>query len=101
MCIHCVLCVHWIVMALHIRSTSVDRLARKVAKRTGETLTEAIKVALAERLERLKTQDDKSVSAFIRDIRQIRSRLSPEFRKDKRTSRELVEELYDDDGLPR
>jgi antitoxin VapB len=88
-------------MALHIRSADVDKLARNIARRTGETLTEAIKVALAERLERLKSHDEKSVAAFMRDIREIRSRLSPEFRNDKRTSREMIEELYDEDGLPR
>ena len=87
-------------MALHIRSSSVDKLARKVAKKTGETLTEAIQTALAERLARLEGVDRNAEEALIREIREIQSQLSPEFRNDKRTARELIDELYDEDGLP-
>ena len=39
-------------MALSIKDPETDRLAREVAKLTGEGLTEAIRKALAERLER-------------------------------------------------
>jgi len=88
-------------MALHIRSDHVDALARKVAEKTGETLTDAIKTALAERLERLESRDRNAEEAVVRDILEIASRMSPEFRNDKRTSREMIDELYDEDGLSR
>ena len=39
-------------MALSIKDKQTDRLAREVAALTGETLTDAIRKALAERLER-------------------------------------------------
>jgi antitoxin VapB len=39
-------------MALSLKDRETDRLARAVAALTGETLTDAIRVALAERLER-------------------------------------------------
>ena len=39
-------------MALSLKDKETDRLARAVADLTGETLTEAIRKALAERLER-------------------------------------------------
>ncbi len=39
-------------MALSIKSDEADRLARELAARTGETLTEAVVIALRERLER-------------------------------------------------
>ena len=39
-------------MALSIKDQEADRLARELAARTGETLTEAIVVALRERLAR-------------------------------------------------
>ena len=39
-------------MALSLKDAETDRLAREVAKLTGESLTEAVRVALAERLER-------------------------------------------------
>jgi len=39
-------------MALSLKDKETDRLARAVAALTGETLTDAVRVALAERLER-------------------------------------------------
>jgi antitoxin VapB len=39
-------------MALSLKDKETERLARAVAALTGETLTEAIRKALAERLER-------------------------------------------------
>ncbi len=39
-------------MALSLKDAETDRLAREVAKLTGESLTEAVRKALAERLER-------------------------------------------------
>lgn len=39
-------------MALSFKDGDTDRLAREVAKLTGENLTEAVRKALAERLER-------------------------------------------------
>jgi antitoxin VapB len=39
-------------MALSLKDKETDRLARAVAAPTGETLTDAVRIALAERLER-------------------------------------------------
>jgi antitoxin VapB len=39
-------------MALSIKTEEADRLARRLAKLTGETMTEAVTVALRERLAR-------------------------------------------------
>ncbi|MDX2222316.1 MAG: type II toxin-antitoxin system VapB family antitoxin [Rhodospirillaceae bacterium] len=44
-------------MALSIKDPKTDRLAREVARRTGETLTAAIARALEERLSRLKVRN--------------------------------------------
>ncbi|MGH7022027.1 MAG: type II toxin-antitoxin system VapB family antitoxin [Caulobacteraceae bacterium] len=41
-------------MALSLKDPETDRLARAVAGMTGETLTEAIRKALSERLERVR-----------------------------------------------
>ena len=40
-------------MALNLKNVEVERLAAEIAKMTGETKTEAIRKALAERRERL------------------------------------------------
>lgn len=39
-------------MALSLKDAETDRLARAVARLTGESLTEAVRTALSERLER-------------------------------------------------
>lgn len=39
-------------MALSIKTEEADRLARELARLTGETMTEAVTTALRERLER-------------------------------------------------
>ena len=43
-------------MALNIRNAEAERLAEAVAKLTGERKTQAVTVALRERLERLRHQ---------------------------------------------
>jgi antitoxin VapB len=86
-------------MALHIRSDHVDTLARKVAEKTGETLTDAIGNALAERLARLEADIDKDKEAMVADLLAIAARATG-LRNEKKSARELIEELYDEDGLP-
>jgi antitoxin VapB len=44
-------------MVLYIRSAEVDRLARMLADRTGESITDAVGRALDERLQRLGPQE--------------------------------------------
>jgi antitoxin VapB len=48
-------------MALSLKDKETDRLARAVAALTGETLTDAIRVALAERLERVRMRRGENV----------------------------------------
>jgi antitoxin VapB len=52
-------------MALSIKTDEADRLARALAKLTGESLTEAVTVALSERLsrERARRVTDKDLPA--------------------------------------
>ena len=52
-------------MALSLKDKETDRLAREVAALTGETLTEAIRKALAERLQRERLR--RGVSAQLAD----------------------------------
>jgi antitoxin VapB len=48
-------------MALSLKDKETDRLAREVATLTGETLTTAVRKALAERLERERMRRGESV----------------------------------------
>lgn len=45
-------------MALNIKNADVEALATEIARLTGETKTEAIRKALAERMQRLRPQVD-------------------------------------------
>ncbi len=48
-------------MAINIKNTEADRLARELSEITGETITEAVIKSLAERLEREKNKQTASV----------------------------------------
>ena len=51
-------------MALNIRDPETHRLARAVADATGETMTEAVKTALRERLARIADSTRRSASSL-------------------------------------
>jgi antitoxin VapB len=84
-------------MPLSIKSIETERLARKLADKTGESLTTAIQKALEERLDRLDRQRRSStVAAQLRDILRRVDNL-PEL--DPRSPDEIIG--YDEYGLPR
>ena len=79
-------------MALHIRSDHVDTLARKVAQKAGETITQAIGTALAERLARLESVDRNAEDLFLSDIREIASRAIG-LRKEKKSANSTTKNI--------
>jgi len=82
-------------VALSIKTEEADRLARELAAETHESLTEAVTVALRERLERVR-------SARRGDVVSRLERLAAELATlpvaDDRTSDEIIG--YDEHGLP-
>ena len=48
-------------MALSIKNAEADRLARRLARLTGESITETVKVALSQRLEREERRQGKRI----------------------------------------
>ncbi|MFO1038950.1 MAG: type II toxin-antitoxin system VapB family antitoxin [Geminicoccaceae bacterium] len=84
-------------MALSLKDPETDRLAREVASLTGESLTMAIRTALAERLrrERLKRGEG---PALARDLGMIARRCAALPVLDTRTDDEILG--YDENGLP-
>ena len=84
-------------MALSLKDPETDSLARQVAALTGETLTEAVRRSLAERLrmERIKrgqtTLDHAAVAALL-------ARYDALPILDGRTADDIIG--YDKDGLP-
>ena len=83
-------------MAISLKDPETDRLARTVAALTGETLTAAVRNALAERLERerLKRGEPFDLVARIREIGEHCASL-PDF--DTRSPDEIVG--YDETGM--
>lgn len=83
-------------MALSIKDPEADRLARELAKRTGESLTQAVVVALRERLAR---ETGRTRTIPLRDeLATIRRRCAALPVIDTRTPEEIVG--YDEQGLP-
>jgi len=82
-------------MALSIKDEETDQLARELARRNGETVTTAVKVAL---MERQKPNPKAGLAAWLMEI----SRETAPLMNDGRTTKELFDELYDDEtGLPK
>ena len=85
-------------MALSLKDAETDRLAREVAKLTGESLTEAVRKALAERLERerRKRGRNKSLAERLDELARECAAL-PDY--DTRSPDEIIG--YDEYGVPR
>lgn len=83
-------------MALSLKDPETDRLARAVAQLTGETLTTAVRKALAERLERerLRRGEAADLTARLREIGEHCASL-PDF--DTRSADEIIG--YDENGM--
>ena len=82
-------------MALSIKDPETDRLARALAAATGESLTDAIREALRDRLERESHRARRGVGLEIRRIQERLARLPV---LDPRSPDEILG--YDDHGLP-
>jgi antitoxin VapB len=84
-------------MALSIKSPEADRLARKLAEKTGESITDAIIVAMRERLarEERKKRDTRRLAEDLLEIGRHCASL-PVY--DNRSSDEILG--YDENGLP-
>jgi antitoxin VapB len=83
-------------MALSIKDPEADRLARQIAKATGESLTAAVVQALRERLARVRRVRGPRLSDELIKIGERCSRLPVQ---DLRSAEELAG--YDEHGLPR
>lgn len=84
-------------MALSIKDSETERLARQVARETRESLTQAIRQSLRERLERLRR---KSRTRLRREkLNDILRRIDALPDLDTRPADEILG--YDDRGLPR
>lgn len=83
-------------MSMNIKDRKTHDLARELAKETGETITEAVNVALRERLDRLheRRRKKKRLAALL-EIGRQGAKMFPGPHIDH------AELLYDENGLPK
>jgi antitoxin VapB len=84
-------------MPLSIKDPDTERLARDLARRTGETITVATRRALEERLRRIGSANEKT--RLLDDLAEIRLRCAALPIIDDRQPDEIIG--YDEHGLPR
>lgn len=84
-------------MALSIKDEEADRLARRLAAATGETLTQAVMVALRERLLRVERQ--RQPYRLQDELMAIGRRCAALPETDSRSADEIIG--YDEYGVPR
>lgn len=85
-------------MPLSIKDPETDDLARKLAGETGETITEAVKLALQERWERVRR--DHFRAGLAERLLHI-GRVCSQNMEKPATSLDHGDLLYDEQGLPR
>ena len=86
-------------MALNFKDSETDRLARQVAKLTGESLTEAVRKALAERLERERRRRVPVAKGLAERLDRIARHCASLADYDTRSPEDIIG--YDEHGVPR
>jgi antitoxin VapB len=84
-------------MPLSIKDPDADRLARALAQRTGETLTEAVIKALRERLQREQRKEE-AIESLVEDVMEIGRHCASLPLLDARRPDEIMG--YDENGVP-
>lgn len=84
-------------MPLSIKDPEADHLARTLAQRTGESITQAVITALRERLARQR-QNEQAVENLVEDVMDIGRHCAALPLLDARTPDEIIG--YDEHGLP-
>jgi antitoxin VapB len=84
-------------MALNIKSDEAHKLARQLAKLTGESLTDTVITAIRERLSRVKRDSKPELADRLAEIgKECAAHIKEPYR-----SIDHGELLYDEKGLPR
>ena len=85
-------------MSLNIKNEETHRLARELARVTGESMTVAVSEAIRERLERVRSKNSKEGLAerLLRIGRDCAAHI-----KEPSESMDIDELLYDEKGMPK
>jgi antitoxin VapB len=91
-------------MGLNIKKPSTEAAIRALAAHTGQSLTDAVEQAVLEKLSSIQAaQEPDTLEKMLARLRPLQDVLKGQQidRDDRRTARELINALYDEDGLPR
>jgi len=92
-------------MGLNIKNPDVEADIRRLAELTGESLTSAVQAAVREKIARLEqsTSRRETLEEHLAALRPLQEALKAQQLRpdDQRTARELIDELYDEHGLPK
>jgi antitoxin VapB len=86
---------------MNIKNGEAVELARAIASHTGETLTDAVTIALRERLANLTREIE--IERKMAAVREIQADFAEDMRRAGVTAADLwkeMEDMYDEDGLP-
>jgi antitoxin VapB len=84
-------------MSLNLKDPQTVQLVHELAQLTGENLTTAVRVAVKERIERQRPKRKAELAKWLDEV----TRETAALMNDGRTSKELMDELYDPEtGLP-
>jgi antitoxin VapB len=84
-------------MPLSIKDPKADKLARELAQRTGESITQAVITALRERLVREQRKDE-ATDSLVDEVMDIGRHCAALPLLDARSPDEIID--YDEHGLP-
>jgi len=92
-------------MGLNIKNPGVEADIRRLAELTGESLTSAVQAAVREKIARLEQGENRreTLEEHLAALRPLQAALKAQQLRadDPRTARQLIEELYDEHGLPK
>jgi antitoxin VapB len=89
--------VEWWIMSLNIKNEKTHRLAKELARLTGENMTVAVSEAIQERLERVRGNTKEGLADRILQIgRECAAHLKEPYK-----SMDIDEFLYNEKGLPK
>lgn len=87
-------------MSLNIKNETTHELVRRLAALTGQSQTSAVEDAVRRRLAELEQQQSDDELERRRRIREV-IRRAQQLPTTGRTTEEIMDELYDETGMPR
>jgi antitoxin VapB len=91
-------------MGLNIKKPATEAAIRELAAHTGQSLTDAVELAVREKLDRIRaTSRPRTGEELLARLQPLLDSIAAErlANGDTRTGKELEDELYDEYGLPK